>query len=254
GSDGNCYLEKGQSPEQFVAVGFIMMAIFCWMIFGLITFQIYMMWNSLSERMQSKQKWRQILFNDGLFYLGLISSFQTINVIFILASEDEDYLNRFINVTPALILTVKAPAPIVQNNSSFFQNNSSFVQNSGSIIINSMLEVPIATSRNRSISSNNSFAGIPISPPTPIMVSDFGTSLTTFFNNYTSISLESSQPSSKHTSSIRRSQGRVTESNDYYYFRYSEANEFDDDIFLFPAIPPQAPSKPNVKPPRPGFF
>ncbi|RIB04661.1 hypothetical protein C2G38_664680 [Gigaspora rosea] len=282
--------------------------------------------------MQTKQKWRQILFNDGLLYLAIISSFQTINVLFILTYDD--YLSRFINVTPTLILTSLCAQRLIiarsnkkSNNNNLtpplsFKSPTSIIQNNGSIIINSMLEPPISFSRDRSIASTNSFVGIPISPPTPIMISDHGTSLATYFNNYTSTSLESSQQNSNYSrsnspskiftnnnnsrlqviqpisrpnsreskrststilqsifqnngsnnnsilpvyennqrrSNIGRSQGRVTESNDFYYFRYSEA---DDDVFLFPAIPPQNPSKSNVKgklpnkplPPKPGFF
>ncbi|KAF0547694.1 hypothetical protein F8M41_000467 [Gigaspora margarita] len=326
GNDGNCYLQKGVSPEQFVVVGFIMMAIFCWLIFGLIAFQIQ------NKKMQTKQKWRQILFNDGLLYLAIISSFQTINVLFILTYDD--YLSRFINVTPTLILTSLCAQRLIiartnkkGNNNNLtpplsFKSPTSIIQNNGSIIINSMLEPPISFSRDRSITSTNSFVGIPISPPTPMMISDYGTSLATYFNNYTSTSLESSRQNSNYSNSnsppkffnnnnnsrlqvvqpisrpnsreskrststilqsifrnngsnnsisyenrsrrsnIGRSQGRVTESNDFYYFRYSEANGFDDDVFLFPAIPPQNPSISDVKgklpnkplPPKPGFF
>ncbi|CAG8611399.1 7118_t:CDS:2, partial [Scutellospora calospora] len=374
GNNGNCYLQKGQQPEQFVVVGFIMMAIFCWIIFGLIATKIYMKWNSLGGKILIRQKWRQILFED------------TINVIFILSSEK--FFDRFINVTPALILTSLCARRLIitgNNNkkSSLITplnvkvSTPQIIRNNDSFIINNMPESPIpSASRDRNI-RNNSFTGIHISPPTPIMTSDFGPSLTTFFNNYTTMSLDdylkqrslgNSQQSSKHTSSngghpngnnnnydnsklqviqpnsrsegsnsrlkviqpsswsessnsrlqviqpisrsesynsrlqiiqpISRSESYNSRSSkkstrsilqsifrndnnsisrenqrtrknmnpddDIYYFRYSEANEFDDDVFLFPAIPQQNPSKSKLKkkftninkplPPRPGFF
>ncbi|CAG8767675.1 44857_t:CDS:2, partial [Gigaspora margarita] len=260
----------------------------------------------------------------GLLYLAIISSFQTINVLFILTYDD--YLSRFINVTPTLILTSLCAQRLIiartnkkGNNNNLtpplsFKSPTSIIQNNGSIIINSMLEPPISFSRDRSIASTNSFVGIPISPPTPMMISDYGTSLATYFNNYTLTSLESSRQNSNYSNSnsppkffnnnnnsrlqvvqpisrpnsreskrststilqsifrnngsnnsisyenhsrrsnIGRSQGRVTESNDFYYFRYSEANGFDDDVFLFPAIPPQNPSISDNKLQKPVIY
>ncbi|CAG8653860.1 20734_t:CDS:2 [Cetraspora pellucida] len=321
GNDGNCYLQRGQDPEQFIPAGFVMMAIFCWIIFGLIAIRIYMMWDSLNEMKQIRQQWQQILFDDGLFYLGLIALFQTINVIFILASQD--FFERFVNVTPALILTSICAKRLIFAKTNKKNNNHSMtaplnvkVNDNDSFIINDMLEpptLPISHDRSRNISptnSINSFSGIPISPPTPIMISDFGPSLTTYFNNITTMNPDNSRPSSKQSSkysskyssnhisnvnnnsrlqviqptsrsgsyssrgskrsthtilqSIFRSNRRAMDSDDFYYFRYSEANGFDDDVFLFPAIPPQNPSKSNVKgklanvnkplPPKPGFF
>ncbi|CAG8510194.1 14695_t:CDS:2, partial [Acaulospora colombiana] len=77
-----------------------MMATYSWCVLGLVAIRVYALryWNELE-----KMCWRCFLLDDGLSYLLLNVIFQMINVIFILTKSD--YIDGFVNITPALIVT-----------------------------------------------------------------------------------------------------------------------------------------------------
>ncbi|RIA98524.1 hypothetical protein C1645_870612 [Glomus cerebriforme] len=133
--DGNCYLsnaldiEDGGDDEEeeekilsgFFSIGFILLMIYCWIIWGFISYSIHSTRNL--HFFSRKRYWRRILFDDGFMYLSLIALSQAINVIFIF--DGKNYLRKYVNTTPLLILTsICAQKLIVKVSPSNNNNNN----------------------------------------------------------------------------------------------------------------------------------
>ncbi|GBC07660.1 hypothetical protein RclHR1_00760030 [Rhizophagus clarus] len=124
--DKNCYLtsalEGNNESDQLsglFSVGFIMLMIYCWIIWAFVCYSIY---TSRNTNFSSKKRyWRRMLFDDGFMYLSLIAFSQAVNVIFIF--DGKNYLRKYINTTPLLILTSICTQRLLINVRLFVNNN-----------------------------------------------------------------------------------------------------------------------------------
>ncbi|CAI2162096.1 20695_t:CDS:2 [Funneliformis geosporum] len=113
--DGNCYLSNATVGAQSLSIGFVMLMIYCWVIW---TSAIYAMYStSNSPNFGKSRYWRRILFDNGLMYISLIALSQAMNVIIMF--DGKSYLGKFINVTPLLVLTSICVQKSLVNTKSF---------------------------------------------------------------------------------------------------------------------------------------
>ncbi|CAG8666035.1 4053_t:CDS:1 [Acaulospora morrowiae] len=229
--------------QKWIAVSFVMMMIFSWIVFGLISIKIY--WKRKRNIFGNTLSGRLILFNDGLLYLAANALFQLINIIFIFAGKD--YIIRFANVTPAFLVTsvccqrllvlgatsTKHHSSIIRSTlPSFHQDNNNPIfpqqSNESSIINNNAPEFPPSTVHRphhptlQTLSVHSQFpASITIDPPTPIMNSDFSSSLLSIMNNFTSMNNHTLNNHLHNSLSSLHSFGKNSSSHDTMKSRHS---------------------------------
>ncbi|CAB4407084.1 unnamed protein product [Rhizophagus irregularis] len=124
--DGNCYLMSALEGNNkiklfsgFFSIGFIMLMIYCWIIWIFVGYSLH---STKNLHYHSKRRyWRRILFDDGFMYFSLIAFSQAINIIFII--DGKNYLRKYINTTPLLVLTSICTQKLLVNIKLFINND-----------------------------------------------------------------------------------------------------------------------------------
>ncbi|CAB4484582.1 uncharacterized protein OCT59_005177 [Rhizophagus irregularis] len=130
--DGNCYLMSALEGNNkiklfsgFFSIGFIMLMIYCWIIWIFVGYSLH---STKNLHYYSKRRyWRRILFDDGFMYFSLIAFSQAINIIFII--DGKNYLRKYINTTPLLVLTSICTQKLLVNIKLFINNDDVVVNN-----------------------------------------------------------------------------------------------------------------------------